>query len=113
MKNKKKDRKTLIDKIAALNARIEMSRERMLDDQIEPSEFRKIKGETNLEIETLETELFSIEPEKNTFASVKRTIEQAFECLKNIDKYYDLARLEMKKEIISTIFQQKLHSLKA
>lgn len=102
----KKSRNEFISKIEDFNQKIEVAREMMLDDEIAPAEYRKIKELANNEINLLESDLFRIE--ETPKINIKPIVEKAFKLFSEIDKLYEKSNLEQKKLIIQSIFPQKI-----
>ena len=102
----KKSRNEFISKIEDFNQKIEVAREMMLDDEIAPAEYRKIKELANNEIKLLESDLFRIE--ETPKINIKPIVEKAFKLFSEIDKLYEKSNLEQKKLIIQSIFPQKI-----
>ncbi len=102
------ERKALLSKIRECNQRVERARELMLDSDLEPAEYRKIKEESTAKINLLEKDLEPIESQTSTKKDIAPILINAIKNLCEIDKIYDQACLEGKKLLIITLFPQKL-----
>lgn len=57
----------------------------MLDDELEPPEYRQIKEAATIEIDQLESELRPIEPSKNRTTDISPIVKRAIKNLSEID----------------------------
>jgi site-specific DNA recombinase len=104
----KNERNVILTQIRKCNHRLERARELMLDDELEPSEYRQIKEEATIKINQLESELSPIKPSNNRTTEISIIVTRAIKNLSEIDKIYDDGSLEIKKLVVSTLFPQKL-----
>ena len=100
------ERKKISDEIDRLNSRISLARNKILSEIITDEEYLEIKKEDKEQIEKLETQL-NDKPIENK-VDLPRLLEKALETLTNIRKVYTEGDIAVKRQIIGSIFPEKL-----
>ncbi len=97
-----KELKTALDKATneLLNAR-----NLLLSNELEPTEYRSIKSEYEKKTAALESRLLEL---SNTNQSITSVLEKALNALCSLDKLYEQANNQQKREIIGSIYPEKL-----
>ena len=104
----KNDRNLVLNKIRDCNQKLERARELLLENDLEPSEYRAIKEDTLQKITALERELVPIEPQNQRISDISPILIKAMDTLGKIDNLYDENSAGSKKLIVTTLFPQKL-----
>ena len=81
------------------------ARHLLLSNEIEPSEYRSIKSEYEKKIVALESRLMEL---TNTTQSITPVLEKALGNLCSLDTLYEHANNQQKREIIGSIYPEKL-----
>ena len=105
IKTPKNERKSILNEIDKLNARLSVARNKLLSEIIDDEEYLEIKKECREKIEKLEAQ-FKEEPEAKV--NIPKLLEQALETLTNIWKLYSEGGIAVKRAIIGSIFPEKL-----
>lgn len=81
-------RKQFIDRITALNNKVTKARELLLNDDIEPADFRAIKMKADREITVLETKISDVRSNNMSVGEVEKTLDSVLLNLTSIHKIY-------------------------
>jgi site-specific DNA recombinase len=101
------ERKQCIERITALNNKITKARELLLNDDIEPTDFRAVKMEAEREITVLESKISDLQVNKMTLAEVDKTIDSALINLTNLKNIYCDSDNYARRNLIGSIFPEK------
>ncbi len=101
----KYDRTKFKKQIKEIEDKIAYSRELLMSKQIEPSDFREMKARYNYDLERLESQL---NEQRKTVPSIDKLLESGLKNLMRLDDYYEVSEIEKKREIIGSIFPEKL-----
>lgn len=99
------EKKILTTKIESLNDRTRSARELLLKGDLDGNEYREIKRECETEITTLETKLFDA---SNPKINIEHQLKDAVEVISKLDLLYQKGKVNIKREIIGSIFPEKL-----
>lgn len=99
------EKKAILSKIDALNNKLSKARELLLTTSIDPSDYKVMKGQIDLEITKEEAKLSSV---AISVKNIEKTLESACNALEKLDKLYLTANVQQKRELIGSIFPQKL-----
>ncbi len=99
------DIKYFNEQINEANNNITKARTLMLKDEIEPADYRTIKSENEKRISLLEGKLMEISKNK---PNVEPMLEKAIGILLRIDRLYSNADVKKKRDIIGSIYPEKL-----
>jgi site-specific DNA recombinase len=100
-------RKQFIDRITALNNKVTKARELLLNDDIEPADFRAVKFEADREIMVLESKISELRTNNMSIGEVERTLDSAIEKLGAIDTLYCKSDHYGKRKLIGSIYPEK------
>jgi site-specific DNA recombinase len=87
------------------NCELANARKLLLTNEIEPSEYRRIKSDYEKKISGLESRLIELTKESQ---NIEPFLNKAVETLSYLDKLYERADNKGKREIIGSIFPEKL-----
>lgn len=87
------------------NQRLKNNRMLMLDGEIKPDEYRENKVEIEVNIEKLQAKLSEL---KNIGDNHEKKLAYSIKLLNNIDSVYKSASVEVKQQLIGSIFPEKL-----
>lgn len=103
--NLNNERKNFLNQIEEQNARISKSRDLLLADAIDPEDYKLIKVEAEKQITILETKV-------TTYNLAVKNIDEILNCAANalsrLDQLYESGDNRLKREIIGSIFAEKL-----
>ena len=105
IKTPKEDKKMILKEIDNLNSRLSIARNKLLSETIDDEEYIEIKKDCREKIEKFEAK-FKEQPDSKL--DIPKLIEQALEKLTNIWKLYSEGGIAVKREIIGSIFPEKL-----
>lgn len=103
------EKKRISKEIDILNNKISVARDKLFSEIIEDEEYLEIKKECREQIEKLENKL-SKDYEQTDLKNIstEKLLEKAFHGLINVGFLYDSGDIETKREIIGSIFPDKL-----
>lgn len=101
------EKKEIAKQIDELNKKLSTARNKLLSEIIDDQEYLTIKKDYKNQIETLEEELNKSE-EKREISNIGQIINGAIEAITNIAKLYTHSGIQTKREIIGSIFPEKL-----
>ncbi|MBC7507603.1 MAG: recombinase family protein [Ferruginibacter sp.] len=104
-KMQREDVKQVRDALDKANNELSNARKLLLTSEIEPSDYRSIKAEYEMKITTLESKLMELSKESN---NIEPLLNKAVASLSSLDKLYENASTETKREIIGSIYPEKL-----
>ena len=99
------ERKVFLAQIEEQNNRISKARELLLNGQLEGSDYRLIKSEAEQKISVLEAKITSY---TSAVRNIENTLNNATSALSSLDTLYKEGDLEVKRQIIGSIFPEKL-----
>jgi len=102
------ERKDFILQIGQLNKKIDNARELMLNDDISSADYRLIKEQCGENITRLEARLNELNTQNAAVLDMKTIVQEAVECLLNLDKLYENASVEGKRYLVGMLYPQKL-----
>ena len=91
-----------------VNDRLNKARQLLLSEDIDPAVYRTIKTECEDKLMRLEAKLAETATSTTTTCSVDKLIDKAVATLSHLDVLYTEATVTKKREIISSIFPEKL-----
>ncbi|TKC57150.1 recombinase family protein [Pedobacter hiemivivus] len=103
--NKGDSKKEIISKIDALNNKIKTARELLLSGDLDGADYKAVKIECEDQITTLENKLFDASSPK---INIENQLKDAVNVLLNLDLLYKNGTVAIKREIIGSIFPEKL-----
>lgn len=89
-----------------LNRRLTNARDLLLDKELDPNDYKKIKTETEQEIHALELRLFSTTNARN--GSIDQLLSKGLGALTKLDEQYCNAESKNKRKIVGSIFPEKM-----
>ncbi|RZL98867.1 MAG: recombinase family protein, partial [Pedobacter sp.] len=98
----------LILQISTANKKVDAARELLIQNELEPSEYRKIKEENSSIIARLEMRLNEVNVQKSTHVNIKKLAEMAVNTLCELDKLYDISSIEAKRYLVGILFPDKI-----
>ena len=101
-------RKLYLSQIKELNKKIDKARDLLLDDEIEASDFRKIKNDCAQKILVIESNLNELNTKNKEILNIRPIVERAIKNLRCLDLFYENSGVEGKRFLISTLFTEKL-----
>ena len=104
-KGQREDLKLIRQELEVVNTRLVKARNRLLDDELDAADYRAIKSECEKKITELESRLLnSNTPDTN----IEALLRKAIEALTHLDRLWEEATAETKRQIIGSIFPEKL-----
>ncbi len=100
--------KQVIDEMNKVNERLTKARDLLLSEDIDPIDYRTIKTECENKLIRLEAKLAEKTTTAITTISIDKLIEKAVSTLSHLDIIYTEANVTRKREIISSIYPEKL-----
>lgn len=100
--------KRVTEEIDRLNARVSKARELLLSDAIDGKEYKEIKSECENKIVRLEAELTDTTGQENNSRTISKLLDSAVHALSRLDVLYKEGDIRKKREIISSIFPEKI-----
>ena len=88
-----------------LSNRHKKARELLLNDDIEPDDYREIKRECERQATVLESKVAHI---SRNPTDIQPQIETAIDVLEHLDQHYMIASTDVKRHIVDSIFPDKL-----
>lgn len=104
-KSQREDLKQVKEALEKANTELANARKLLLSNEIEPSEYRSIKSDYEKKITGLESKLIELSQEGK---SIEPLLNKALATLTSLDKLYEMADNKAKREIIGSIFPEKL-----
>ena len=104
-KSQRDDLRQVKDALEKANTELTNARKLLLANEIEPSEYRSIKSDYEKKITGLESKLIELSQEGK---SIEPLLNKALATLTSLDKLYEKADNKAKREIIGSIFPEKL-----
>lgn len=104
-KNNKAELIKINSEIEKLNGRLKSARILLLDNEITPKEYKEIKIETEESIKRLKLKQADLNENNENLAE---QIDFCVALLSKIDSYYEIADIQTKQKIISSVFPEKL-----
>ena len=100
--------KQLVDEMHTVNERLRKARELLLSQDIDSIDYRTIKTECENKLIRLEAKLAETTENTNKTVSIDKLIDKAVSTLSNLDILYSEVDVTRKREIISSIYPEKL-----
>lgn len=100
------DRKQLLKQINEFEEKLSYVRDLLASKQIEPEDFREMKSEYSNKLEKLKAKLNS---GNNDIVNIKSLLDTGIDGLLKLDDIYENADIDKKREVISSLFPEKLH----
>ncbi len=104
-KSQRVDVKLVKEALEKASNELANARRLLLANEIEPSEYRLIKSDYEKKITGLESKLMGLSKESN---NIEPLLNKAIATLTSLDKLYENANNENKREIIGSIYPEKL-----
>lgn len=99
------DRKQLLSQIRELEDKLAYIRDLLSSKQLDPADFREMKAEYNNKLEKLEAKLSASE---NDNVSINHLLDKGVDNLLKLDTIYETGGIEKKREVISSMYPEKL-----
>lgn len=99
------ERRSFLNEIEKQNSRISKSRNLLLDEKIDPSDYKLIKKEAEEKINLLEAKISSF---TKAVRNIDDILNSATNALSSLDMIYETGDISFKREIIGSIFPEKL-----
>ena len=99
------DRKHLLLQIKEMEEKISYIRDLLSSKQLDPSDFREMKTEYTARLEKLEAKLSVY---SHQHVDVKHLLDKGINNLLKLDNLYETAGIEKKREIISSMYPEKM-----
>ncbi len=100
------DRKQILNQIKELEDKLSYIRDLLSSKQIEPEDFREMKSDYSSKVEKLEAKLSGC---NNDNVNIKSLLDKGVDNLLRLDYIYGNADIDKKREVISSMFPEKLH----
>ena len=100
------ERKKILKEIQVLEEKIAYIRELLSSRKIEPEDFREMKSDYNSKLERLEARLSATTDDST---DIQGLLTKGIDNLLKLDKTYEKADMEKKREIISSMYPEKMH----
>lgn len=104
-KGQREDAKQVQEALAKANTELSNARKLLLSGEIEPSDYRTIKMDYEKKIIGLEARLMELSKETN---NIEPLLNKAISTLSNLDELYEKGDNKAKREIIGSIYPEKL-----
>ena len=104
-KSQREDIKQVKEALEKANIELSNARKLLLSNEIEPSDYRSIKGDYEKRITSLESRLIELSKETN---NIEPLLNKAITTLSSLDRLYEKADNKGKREIIGSIYPEKL-----
>jgi hypothetical protein len=98
-------KKDILAEIEDLNKRLNKARKLLFDETLEPSEYKEIKKECDEQIRALESKLPTFDKKKEDITQI---LVDACKNLVRLDKIFQNADVEKRREIIGSMFPENL-----
>ena len=102
------ERLQLNEEITSYQQKLSNARALLMDDKIDPSDFKIMKRECEDQLKRLELRLSTLTIPKSNPMSIDRMIGKAIHALSNVKKTYSDGDATTKKEVLGCIFREKL-----
>jgi len=104
----REERKDLTVQITEMNKRIDNARELLLNNDLDPADFRQIKTECSEKITRIEAQLSELNVQNEAWFDIRPIAVAAIEGLQEIDKLWEDAGNECKRYLVGMLFPEKL-----
>ena len=101
-----KEKKAILLEIDRLNSRLKLARNKLLEDVIDDEEYLEIKTDCKDQIEKLESNLTKVK-DKNKI-DFPKLLDHALSNVVDLAKAFSSGDIALKRQIISSIFPEKL-----
>ncbi len=108
IKNQQKEKKLVLEEIQKQNDRLTKARELLLSSILDGKEYKIIKTEAEEQLLKLEARLIDATNQRQNSIDVESMVEKALSTLSNLDETYQKADVNQKREIIGSIYPEKL-----
>lgn len=108
IKNQQKEKKQVLEEIQKQNDRLTKARELLLSSVLDGNEYKLIKNEAEKQLLKLEAQLIETTNRRHNPVDVESMVENALSTLSNLDETYQKADVNQKREIIGSIYPEKL-----
>lgn len=105
--SRQEEKKKIISDITESNNRITKARELLLNDNIDPEDYKLIKKESEEKITKLEAQLSDFNSKSIISINIEALIYKAVENLEKLELLYLNADIKAKRQIIGSIFPEK------
>ncbi|MDZ7646000.1 MAG: recombinase family protein [Cytophagales bacterium] len=99
------DRKQLLAQIKELEEKLSYLRELLSSKQLDPEDFREMKTDYSSKLEKLETKLSACNDDQ---ISIDNLLDRGLNNLLKLDNIYEAGDIEKKREVIGSIYPEKL-----
>ncbi len=106
LKNPVDEKKTILSEIERLSTQLSMARTKLLSGTLEDDDYLEIKKENKMKLEVLEGRL--MKENSKVKIDINAILNKALKVVANIGKLYTLGDTKTKREIIGSIFPEKV-----
>ncbi len=107
-KSSQSEKRRLLEDIEKLHDRLRKARELLLTADLDSIDYKTIKTETEQKLSRLEARLTELTTQNQSPVKLENMIEKAISTLSRLDVAYSMADIAQKREIIGSIFPEKL-----
>ena len=104
-KGERQGLKEIRAELEQLSNRLVKARNLLIDDQLDAADYKAIKSECEKKITELECKLLN---NNNTDTNIEELLRKAIQVLSQLDQLWEEATAERKRQIIGSIFPEKL-----
>jgi site-specific DNA recombinase len=94
--------------IVKVQQKLANARELLMDEKIDPDDFRMMKKDCEEKIKRLELSLSDLTRQKSNYLSIDRMILKAIEALSSLKRFYLDGDVHVKRKVLGSIFREKL-----
>jgi site-specific DNA recombinase len=108
IRNQQKEKKKVLQDIQKQNERLEKARELLLSSVLDAKDYKVIKNEAEEQLLRLEARLVEATNQNQNTLNLESKVERAISILLNLPEIYQKADINTKREILGSIFPEKL-----
>ncbi len=111
IKNQQNEKKRVLDEIQKQNDRLTKARELLLSSVLDAKDYKSIRSEAEDQLLKLEARLIEATKQNQNTLNLEFRVEKVISVLSNLGEIYQKADINRKREIIGSIYPQKLEFL--
>lgn len=108
IRNQQKEKKKVLQDIQKQNERLEKARELLLSSVLDAKDYKVIRNEAEEQLLRLEARLVEATNQNQNTLNIESKVERAISILLNLPEVYRKADINKKREIIGSIYPEKL-----
>lgn len=108
IRSQQKEKKRVLEEIQKQNERLTKARELLLSSVLDAKDYKIIKSEAEDQLLKLEARLIEATNQRQHTLDLDSKVERAISILSNLDEIYQKADINRKREIIGSIYPEKL-----